>query len=188
MLVPLRKVNLCGQRSALPFENSASVNLSCNRIACCTLNLMEMPVIMNNLEVLIAFHKAYIFPHFHFLQLGNPGTGRSPGFRGRHSTIHYYLMRRDIDEIKGDQWLSNDNFNGFCTTLFQLDQNKQIQQKRKPAVFVNRLIPSIKKYFRLFFLGLFSDQSLAISFARYILGNTTNSIRVDCNNYNKFHQ
>ena len=101
-------------------------------------------------------------------------------------------MRRDLDKIEGEQWFSNENFRDFRTLLFQLDENKQTQQKKKLAFFVNYLKVSINKHFRqwldrLFFLGLFCDQPLERSFTRHILGNTTNSIRGDCNNVNIFH-
>ena len=141
---------------------------------------------------MIAFHTAFVFPHFKFLQLGDPKIGGTPSFLGRHITVRYYLMRRDLDKIEGEQWLSNECFSDFHTSLFQLDENEQAQQKKKLAFFVNYLIESINNHFRqwldrLFFLGLFCNRPLARLFARHILGNTTNSIRSDCNNVNIFH-
>ena len=55
------------QKVCTALRNSSPANSACNRIASCTLNLMQKPVIMNDLELLIAFHKAFIFPHFLFL-------------------------------------------------------------------------------------------------------------------------
>jgi len=65
-------------------RNSSPANSACNKITSCTLNLMMTPVIINDLEMLIAFHKALISPHFKFLQLGDPKTGGTPSFLSRH--------------------------------------------------------------------------------------------------------
>ena len=84
-------------------RSSAPAGLACSRIASCTLNLMQKSVIMNDLELMIAFHTAFIFPHFKFLQLSDPKIGGTPSFLGRHITVQYYLMRRDLDKIEGEQ-------------------------------------------------------------------------------------
>ena len=108
-------------------RNSAPSASASNKIVSCTLKLIRKPVIMNDLELLISFHKFFIFPHFQFLQLGDPKTGGTPSFLGRHCTFRYYLMRRDIYSIKGEQWSVHEHFRDFRETLLQLNENEQAQ-------------------------------------------------------------
>ena len=76
---------------------------------------------------MIGLHVGFIFPHFKFFQLGDIRIGGTPSFLGRHCTVRYYLIRRDIDEIKGEQWLDNEHFNDFREILFKLNVVKNIQ-------------------------------------------------------------
>ena len=73
-------------------RNSARSNSASMKISSCTLNLIEKPMIMNDLELLVAFHRAFLFPHFKYLQGGDPCTGDTPSFLCRHITIRYFLM------------------------------------------------------------------------------------------------
>ena len=112
-------------------RNSSPSSSACNQIASCTLNLIQKPVIMNDLELMIGYHTSFVFPHFQFLQLGDPKTGGTPSFLGRHCSLRYYLMLIDIEAIKGEQWLGNPHFKDFCTTLLSLNEIEQEQQKKK---------------------------------------------------------
>lgn len=81
------------ERIRRAIRNSAPSSSACNQIASCTLNLIQKPVIMNDLELMIAFHKSFVFPHFDFLQKGDPKTGGTPSFLGQYCTVRYYLMK-----------------------------------------------------------------------------------------------
>ena len=180
------------EKICIAIRNSAPATSACNRIASCTLNLIRKPVIMNDLDLLVGFHNAFIFPHFKFLQRGDPKTGGTPSFLGRHCTVRYYLMMMDIEDIKAEKWLDNIHFKHFRDSLSNLSVEEQEQQKKKLTYFTHYIEQSIIKHFhqwvdRLFFLGLFGDQPMARSFARHIRGNETNSIRGDCNYYSTFH-
>ena len=147
-------------------RNSSPSNSACNQIASCTLNLIQKPVIMNDLELMIGFHTCFVFPHFQFLQLGNPKTGGTPSFLGRHCSLRYYLMLIDIETVKGERWLSNPHFKDYCTNLLNLNEIEQEQQKKKLTYFASYLESSIRKHFeqwidRLLFLGIFADQPFA---------------------------
>ena len=91
------------QKICTAVHNSAPSSSACNQIASCTLNLIQKPVINNDLELMISFHQCFICPHFLFLQSGDPQTGGTPSFLGRHCTLQYYLMLMDIDSIKGER-------------------------------------------------------------------------------------
>ena len=170
---------------------SAPANSACNKIASYTLNLMITPVIMNDLEMRIAFHTAFIFPHFKFMQIGDPKTGGTPIFLGRHCTLGYHIIQKDINAIKDDGWKQHDDFRDFVQSLNLLNPCKQEQQQQKLTFFVQYLKKSINKHFeqwskRNSFLGLFADQPSAKPFARQVMGVRTTIIRG--NYYCTFHK
>jgi len=78
--------------------NSAKSNSASTKITSCTLNLIKRPVIVNDLELFVAFSEAFFFPRFSFLQLGDPRTGTTASFLFRHITIrlHVGFIRRSI--------------------------------------------------------------------------------------------
>ena len=172
-------------------RNSAPSNSACSKIASCTLNLMTKPVIINDLEMLIAFHKAFIVPHFRFLQLGDPKTGGTPSFLGRHCTLRYYIMQDDLDAIKGEGWKTHEMFAEFVQHIKCLTEQEQEIQQKKLTYFVRYLVNSINKHFeqwikRHSFLGMFADQPFARSFAQHVMGVRGNSsVRGDF--FCKFH-
>jgi len=69
-------------------RNSVGVNSASMKIASCTLNLIQKPVIMNDLELLVSFHRVFLFSHFNFLQGGNPRTRNREGYL----QAYYYLL------------------------------------------------------------------------------------------------
>jgi len=82
-----KECKLVWEKICAAIRNSAPSTSAANKIASCTLNLIQKIVIINDLELMIAFHKAFIFPHFQFLQIGDPKTGGTPSFLGRHCTV-----------------------------------------------------------------------------------------------------
>ena len=57
------------------------------QIASCALNLMTNKAILNDIELLVAFHSFFLFPHFKFLQDGDKECGGTPSFIARHMTV-----------------------------------------------------------------------------------------------------
>ena len=60
---------------------------SCNQIASCILNALAKPVIQSDLELIVSFHKTWLFKHFKFLQHGDEKLEGEPGFLARHITV-----------------------------------------------------------------------------------------------------
>ena len=157
-------------------RNSAKSTSASMKIASCTLHLINKPVIVNDLELLVAFHEAFLFPHFKFLQLGDPRTGTTASFLSRHITIRYFLMMEDLESMENNKWMSHVKFTAFKSSLDKLNDIEKEQQKKKITLFLGFIRRSIEKHFsewtsRLFFLGIWSDQPMAKVFARTILGN-----------------
>ena len=75
------------QRICRAIRNSAPSGTASSKIASCTLNLMTNKAILNDLELLVAFHSFFLFPHFKFLQDGDKECGGTPSFIARHMTV-----------------------------------------------------------------------------------------------------
>ena len=162
--------NIC-----IGIRNSSRSNSASMKIASCTLNLLQKPVIINDLELLVAFHRAFLFPHFQSLQLGDPRTGNKASFIARHIAVRYFLMIEDLEKMEGDEWMNHEMFISFLATLNILNEEEKIQQK-KITLFLKFIRQSIEKHFkqwidRLFFLGIWADQPMGKAFARKIIGN-----------------
>eukprot|EP00957_Ditylum_brightwellii_P112775 8597749-Ditylum_brightwellii.AAC.1 len=69
-----------------------------------TLSLMNNQAIMNNLELLVSYHKTFMDPPFTFLQLGNARTCNIPAFQSRHIAIHYFLKVTDLEALVENKW------------------------------------------------------------------------------------
>ena len=128
-------------------RNSAKSNSASMKIASCTLNLIKKPVIVNDLELLVAFHKAFLFPHFKFLQLGDPRTGTTSSFLSRHITIRYFLMIEDLESMENNKWMSHVKFTAFKSSLDKLNDIEKEQQKKKNILFLGFIRRSIEKNF-----------------------------------------
>ena len=106
-------------------SNSASV-----KITSCNLNFIGKPMIMNDLELLVVFHCALLFPHFKYLQGSNQCTGNTPSFLCRHITVRYFLIMEDIEGMKNEKWNNHEMFVDFKVTYKLLnDEKKQIKKK-----------------------------------------------------------
>ena len=92
------------QRICRAIRNSAPSGTASSKIASCTLNLMNNKVILNDLELLVAFHSFFLFTHFKFMQDGDKECGGTPGFIARHMTVRYFLMVEDLESVEDDKW------------------------------------------------------------------------------------
>ena len=77
------------QRICRAICNSAPSGSASSKIAPCTLNRMTNKAILNDLELLVAFHSVFLFTHFKFLQDGDKECGGTPSFIARHMTARY---------------------------------------------------------------------------------------------------
>ena len=123
---------------------------------------MQKSEILSNLKMPIAFHKAFIFPHFKFLHLSDPKTGGTLSFLSPHCVIRYYLMCKDLELVKGENWKQHDEFSDFLIHLSSLNSQEQAQQKQKITFFFKYMSNSIMKHFEQWtksheFWGLFVD-------------------------------
>ena len=140
----------------------ASSGSAARKIASCALNLMGHNCIMNDFLLMLAsFHTAFIFPHFKFLQNGDPEAGGMASFLVHYMTMIYHCMLEDMVSIEGDKWMAYKNVMDYSEGSTKLDKEKQIIQKRKytnlfcyiEEILINNFKPWISD---LFFLSIFS--------------------------------
>lgn len=120
------------KRICRAIRNATPAASAFNKIASCTLSLMGERNVINDLEIMVAFHESFMFPHFKFFQQGDPQTGKTPGFQCRHMLVRYYLMLNDLDKIQNGGWRTHDKFQDFVKHLETFDEgvdkDKQIEK------------------------------------------------------------
>eukprot|EP00957_Ditylum_brightwellii_P129258 9860134-Ditylum_brightwellii.AAC.1 len=83
--------------------NSAPSGSASYKIASCTVNLINNECIINDLDLLVAYHQSFLDPYFSFSQLGDLRTGKMGGFWYCHIAVWYYLMRKDLERMDKGQ-------------------------------------------------------------------------------------
>jgi len=155
-------------------RNSAPSGSASSKISSCTLNLIDSPVIINDLHLICLFHREFLFTHFKFLQLADARASKTPSFQARLLLVRYFLMVSDLKEIK-EEWRRKNECNDYKTSLEQLSEIEQTSQQKKFTHFFRYVSESLTIHFRqwtshLLFLGLFSNQSTATAIARLMSG------------------
>ena len=128
-------------------RNSVESGSAASKIASCTLNLMDCKCIINDLHLLCAFHTFFLFPHFQFLQLGDPKAGNTPSFQARHVCVRYYLMLEDLLVIEND-WETKEEFSEYVQTLEALDDDNMVIQKKKSTHCTRYVRESLTTHFK----------------------------------------
>ena len=62
-------------------RNSAPGGSASSKIASCTLNFIDSPIIINDLHLMCFFHEAFLFKHFKFLQLTDKWSSKTQVFK-----------------------------------------------------------------------------------------------------------
>ena len=155
-------------------RNSAPSGSASSKISSCTLNLIDSPVIINDLHLICLFHEEFLFPHFKFLQLADARASKTPSFQARLLLVRYFLMVTDLIQIK-EEWRTKIECNEYKLSLEQLSEIEQTSQQKKFTHFFRYVSESLKIHFRqwtshLLFLGLFSNQPTATAVARLMSG------------------
>ena len=73
--------------------------------------------IKSDIYFIAAIHEYWIFPHFKFLQLGDPLMDNKPGYIGRLMAVRYYLMHRDLCLCENDGWMDINEFKTFTSHM-----------------------------------------------------------------------
>ena len=162
------------QKICQAIRNSAPSGCASSKIASCTLNLIDSPVIINDLDLMCSFHQSFLFPHFKFLQLADDRASKMPSFQARHLTVRYFLMWYDLKKIE-KEWRTDEHFDDYRTSLEVLDETDKVLQKKKFTHFYRYVFESLTMHFKqwtshLLFLALFSNQRTATPIANMMIG------------------
>ena len=101
-------------------------------IAAANKNLMSMPEIEADIQLITHLHEYWVFPHFQHLQKGDPLTGDVSGYQGRSLTLRYFFMLEDLERCKDGKWRENDTFNNFqgmCELLDNEETKERCERK-----------------------------------------------------------
>ena len=110
-------------------SNLAPSGSATRKIAFCTLKSMANECIMNDICLLVLFHKVYLFLNIKFLESGDPEVGDTAGFIVRHITVRYYVMLEDIANMEGYGYQTHADFIEYKNGLNNLSNNdKEIQK------------------------------------------------------------
>ena len=155
-------------------RNSAPGDTASNKIASCTLNLIDSPVIINDLHLICLFHKTFLFKHFKFLQLADTRASKTPSFQARLLLVRYFLMVSDLNELR-NEWRTNNECDEYRLSLEELNTDEQLLQNKKFTHFFRYVTDSLRIHFKqwathLLFLGLFSNQPTATVVAKIFIG------------------
>ena len=128
-------------------NNSASKS-ALYKLASCTLNSMQLPPVLFDHELLCAFHKIFLFPHFKFSQSGDGRSGSTPGFISRHIFVRFFLMIEDIEKFSGDKWKTEEGFKDVLSQYNVLTDNEKEIATNKIHHFVRYAKESLTNHFQ----------------------------------------
>ena len=95
-------------------SNTSDKNVSAiQEIAAANLNLMGMQEIRADVKFIASVCKFWVFPHFAFLQKGDPITGNVAGYQGRLMLERYFLMASDLSDCLDGKWKNHSSFQHF---------------------------------------------------------------------------
>ena len=124
------------------------------KIVSATWNLMHNPQTVNDLHLLSAFHKIFLFPHFKFLQLRDKEAGNTPSFQARHQLVRYFLMDFDLQSIKND-FKNKEECQKYVSAFDNLNEEHKTIHNKKFTCFIVGVNHSLHKHF-----GQYKDGSL----------------------------
>ena len=124
-------------------RNSAPNGSASRKISSCTLNLIDSPLIFNNLHLICLFHKAFLFTHFKFLQLTDSRASKTPTFQLQLLLVRYFLMVHDLKDIK-EGWRAMHDCSDYQMSLEKLNEaDKTAQLKNQFFRYVSESLKSM---------------------------------------------
>ena len=154
--------------------NSAPSEITAYKIASCNLNLMDNNAILNDLELICAFHTFFLLPHFKWLQNGDTEV-QTPSFISQHIKIRYFLMLTDLESTDNGKWKDNVIFDDCKPSCDELEESNKITREKIDAL-LSYVKESLVTHFKpwtgdLAFLFLFSNQPTAKCTAWLMIGS-----------------
>ena len=115
---------MCGIR-CMQKSNTSDKNVSAiQEIAAANLNLMRMHEICADVKFIASVCKFWVFPHFAYLQKGDPITSNVSGYQGRLILERYFFMASDLDACSNGKWKTHPSFHNFLLYVNQLNEEE----------------------------------------------------------------
>jgi hypothetical protein len=115
-----------------------------NIIASGLQSLMKQDIAYSDTLFLAQFHKDFLTQHFEWLQAVDE-VAKKPGFRSRQILVRYYLMRKDLEQLRTR--IDRNAFGDYDTNLNNFSNEKKARQKRKSEAFIEEAIVSLDKHY-----------------------------------------
>jgi hypothetical protein len=101
---------------------------------------MENAVVCSDLELIVAFHENFLFPHFNFFQNGDPNTGNTPSFIAHHVAVRYCTMHTELKAMENGGWRNHKGFKSFVESIGKLNGDDIIIQEKTSTSFFNMFV------------------------------------------------
>ena len=111
-------------------KKSAPSGSASSKISSCTLNLVDSPLIIDDLHLICTFNQSFLFPHFKFLKLADKHGSNTASFQARYLTVIYLLMMNYLRNIKED-WKRNAHSRDYLQSLSELNTTDKVEEEKK---------------------------------------------------------
>ena len=163
-------VNLPKSRGTEKKDNASALR----DIAAANKNLFQFQEIKLDIKMIAALHTYWVFPHFKFLQLGDPVSGNKSGYQARLMTERYVLMHGDLVACMDNKWKQQAEFENIVSLMNTMSDEQKVKVERKMMHSISIMIDYLEKHFKNWCnqnlpFALFSSATTAQVVAKVIL-------------------
>ena len=117
-------------------------------IAAANVNLMTFDEIRADIKIIGALHTYFVFPHFAFLQGGDPVTFNKAGYQGRLIAERYFLMHQDLSACENNGWKELQEFEDVNTCIETwFDEETKSEYDERVGHVVRIMTQYLEKHF-----------------------------------------
>ena len=109
--------------------------------------MLQQEEIYTDLCFIVAFHRAFLAPHFTFLQDVDEYSKRA-SFRSHHIFSRYFLMDKDLRKIISDHETQDSHFQMHRDSLTSLSSTQKETMKKKSAIFFQESLDALHRHFQ----------------------------------------
>ena len=95
--------------------------------------------------MIAALHTYWVFPHFKFLQLGDPVSGNKSGYQALLMTKQYFLMHGDLVACMDNKWKQQAEFENIVSLMNTMSDEQKVKVERKMMHSISIMIDYLEK-------------------------------------------
>jgi hypothetical protein len=126
--------------------NSQATVQRSNKIASGLQPLLLEEEIFSDVALIHNYHCFFVTPHFGWMQSEDDLTNL-PGFQSHNMLARYYLLVRDLGDLKTKLLTTHPSFHDTRLSLLNLQEAVAIKQRKKIATFIDIALEAIEKHF-----------------------------------------